>query len=309
MVDSSTRENGSTDDVSDDSVSRRRFLRTAGATAAVGAGAVGATNSAAAISKTEGSQDGPADFPRFSTRDNYSVTWYGSTQEEAEWWEYEKWGDFNGYGIYDGDELVIHIHGWTNDDESAVDGAYTSDVALSQDGNYDQPVAGWSWDADKGTWWNATTIAEGNGPTLAYATYIFKQNNPGTPVRWISHSLGGRVAAEGLKQLDEWGYTDYVESATFLGAAVDNEDVAYGGEYYSGIANAAKKVDNFHKTDDSVLGWAYSTAELGAAVGQYGADGTPPANYTDHDVTNQVADHYSHYYPSVGVMDQVVANF
>jgi len=143
MVDRPSRDQGSKDDVSG-TVSRRRLLRTAGATAAVGAGAAGATNSVAAKSETDGALDGPSDFPRFSTRDNYSITWWGGTSQDAEWWEYERWGDFNGYGIYDGNELVIHVHGWENDDEGAIDGSYTCDVALSQDGGYDEPVAGWS---------------------------------------------------------------------------------------------------------------------------------------------------------------------
>lgn len=80
-------------------------------------------------------------------------------------------------------------------------------------------------------------------------------------------------------------------------------------ECYSGVTKAAKTVANFYKTDDDVLGWTYSTSEPGAAIGQYGADSTPPANYTDQNVVSLIPDHYSHYYPDDGCMDLVGANF
>lgn len=309
MVDDMNSEQGS-----GEQVSRRRFLRTAGATAAVGAGAVGATNSAAAISKGDGGLSGPDDFPRYSTRGHFDITWYGSVDQNEPWYVYDKWGDFSGYN--QGNDLVIHAHGWLNDDQGAIDGSYTVDQALSQDGGYNEPVVGWSWDADLGTvplsWWASTTIAEDNGPKLAYATYQFKQNNPNVNVRYVSHSLGARVVASAIKQLDDWGFTDYVESVTFLGGAVDNDAVALGGAYgYPLQRVVADQVDNYYIENDAVLDYAYSIGEADAAVGTTGVEGTPPANYNDHNVSYRVPDHYSHYYlkSNGGVMDLVAGDF
>jgi hypothetical protein len=194
-------------------------------------------------------------------------------------------------------------------------GSTTVDQALSQDGGYNEPVVGWSWDADLGTvplsWWASTTIAEDNGPKLAYATYQFKQNNPGVDVRYVSHSLGARVVASAVKQLYDWGFRDYVESVTFLGGAVDNDAVALGGGYGYPLQDVVGQVDNYYITDDAVLDYAYSLGEADTAVGASGVEGTPPSNYNDHNVSYRVPDHFSHYYlkQDGGVMDLVAGDF
>ncbi|WP_132058388.1 lipase family alpha/beta hydrolase [Halorussus amylolyticus] len=287
-------------------IGRRTVLR--GGAAAVGL--AGFAGSAAAFDGDDGDITGPADFPRATTRGHFDIHWWdgdqltdGHTEED-----YDTVGDIPGYDGSAPDEVVISVHGWLVEESDAPDHFATVKQSL-RDNGYDSPVIGFSYDSDTSLddWWPATDIAERNGKKLANFVTDYREET-GARVRLVGHSMGGRVVSATLKALYELGKTDYVESATLLGAATDNDAVAVDGEYGESVAAVAKSVDNFWKSDDDVLDWAYSTAEFDSAVGEEGCEGTPPVNYTDHNV-DYVPDHFSYHEPGDGCMADVVSEF
>ncbi|SIR17007.1 Protein of unknown function [Haladaptatus litoreus] len=302
MVDNTT-----SDTDSNYRVSRRTVLRGT-ATAAVGLAGVAGT--AAGFEGDDGNIVGPADFPRATTRGHFDIHWwYGDQLTDGHTaTDYSTVGDIPGYGSANPEEVMISVHGWLVEQDAAPDHFQTVKTSLRNNG-YDHPVIGFSYDSDTSVdnWWPATDIAERNGAKLANFITDYRART-GARVRLIGHSLGGRVVPATIKALNSWGYRDYIESATLLGAATDNDDVAVDGEYGDDFANVVGSVDNFWKSDDSVLNWAYSIGEFDSAVGEEGCEGTPPANYTDHNV-DYVPDHFSYHESGDGCMPEVVAQF
>ncbi|WP_267641159.1 esterase/lipase family protein [Haloarchaeobius amylolyticus] len=287
---------------------RRRFLK---ATTATAVGLVGLTGTAAAFDGDDGDIQGDPDFPRATTRGHFDIHWwYGDQLTDGHTaWDYSTVGNIPGYGTSpDPDEVMISIHGWLVEQSEAPDHFATVKRSLRNNG-YDHPVIGFSYDSDTSTtdWWPATDIAERNGKKLANFIRYYRSQT-GADVRLIGHSLGGRVLVSTLQELNGLGEQDSIVSATLLGAAADNDAVSVSGEYGDDIAAVAGHVDNYWKDEDDVLNWAYSTGEFDSAVGEEGCEGTPPANYTDHNV-DYVPDHFSYHEPGDGCMAEVVANF
>ncbi|MFC7239073.1 DUF726 domain-containing protein [Saliphagus sp. GCM10025317] len=297
----------SDDGTTDRPVSRRTILRGLGVSA-VGIGTLGAATSSVQAGKSDSCEDPPMDFPRVSTRGHFDTNWYGSvyvTDGNTET-NYDLAGDpIPGLGRPASGELLIHAHGWNNDREGGVCSTSTAANTFDLEG-YDHPVVGYTWDADYG-WYNATEIAERNGAKLASFLVDYRAQNPDVTVRLCSHSLGARVALSAVDALSSWGYHDLLESVTLLGGAADDDAPSLEGSYGSAIANATGRLDNFWMNDDAVLDWAYGTAEMGTAIGATTIDGTPPWNYTDHNV-DYVPDHFTHYKPD-GCIHEVVATF
>jgi esterase/lipase superfamily enzyme len=290
---------------------RRTYLK---GVAAGGALAAGAGTVSAGGKNDDDVLAAPADYPGVSTRDHFSINWYGGVDLEEGERNYDLRGDWDAND--DGDELVLVVHGWNSDDDEDddIDRAYTAERALAEQG-FEETTAVYTWDADKGGgiddgWYEAQEIAERNGPKLA--NFVTDWNDEdGRPIRLVAHSLGAQVVCSATSVLRSWGRADAVADVVLLGGAADNEACAVDGEYGPGLEYAAEQVLNCHKTDDAVLEWAYSLGELNTAVGEDGVDGSPPANYDDVDVTDVVPDHYS--YPDLqdggGCMDVVVENW
>ncbi|WP_227133015.1 lipase family alpha/beta hydrolase [Halorubellus salinus] len=290
---------------------RRTILRGAAAT---GTMALAGTGLASAGGDGNDELDAPDDYPGVSTREHFDINWYGAVELDEGTYSYDSRGDWAKYD--DGDELTLFVHGWRteNEDDGDINGAYTAEKALQEQG-YDPTGAVYTWDADKGGgiddgWYEAQEIAAQNGPKLANFLLDW-QASDGRPVRLVAHSLGAQVVCSAMKNLRAWEYPNVVDSLVLVGGAADNEACAIDGEYGPGLEYAAESVLNCYKTDDTVLEWAYSLGELNTAVGESGVDGTPPANMTERDVTDVVPDHYS--YPELkedgGCMDVVVENW
>lgn len=288
-------------------VDRRRLLRgLAGAGAATG-GLLATTGSASA-GKKGGCDDPPWAFPRVTTRGHFDTTWYGSVYltDGNTGTNYEYAGDgIPGVHTAAGNELLVFVHGWNNDAEGGVC-TFGEAAGTFATAGYDEPVVGFSWDADFG-WYNATEIAERNGAKLAAFTHAYKAANPGVTVRYVAHSLGARVALAAVEALSQWGHRDDLASVALLGGAADDESVSMEGAYGADIEAAVGRLDNFWMDDDAVLDWAYGAVEWGDAVGNDGCDGTPPSNYTDHYV-GYVPSHFD-YYKADGCIPDVVGTF
>ncbi|WP_121740820.1 DUF726 domain-containing protein [Natronorubrum halophilum] len=290
----------------DSSVSRRTVLRSSGGIVA-GAGAlIAGSSTAAAGDKKEGCDDPPWTFPRVTTRDHFDTSGGVHLTDGNDVHNVEYAGDdIPGVHGAASEELLVFVHGWNNTDEGAVCTFGDAASTFTTEG-YQQPIVGYSWDADHG-WYDATEIAERNGAKLANFTYSYKNANPGVRVRYVAHSLGARVVLMALKNLHAWDRLEDVASVSMLGGAADDESVSTTGTYGEDIAAAAGRVDNYWMGDDDVLNWAYGVVELGEAIGNDGCDGTPPENYTDHDV-GYVSGH-SGYYATDGCIHEVIANF
>lgn len=285
---------------------RRGFLR--GASAAV-VGAVGLTALPGSVAAT----DAPADYPRISTRDHFDDDAELINGETAE--SYDREGDWSALGD---DTLALFVHGWRASESDALDGAYEAQQALEENG-YDGDVAAYSWDADEGDsidlgWTDAKEIAERNGQKLANAVTDWNDDE-GTDVRLIAHSLGARVTVATMESLEaDFDAEDAITSATLLGGAIEEDDPSldagwWDEEYGDHIEFACEQFDNFYNDDDPVLEYVYETREFEDAVGEKGIDGPAPDNYTDFDVTDTVDGHGDYYKRDVGCMDQVVDAF
>lgn len=301
------RERKTIDDSSQQrSVTRRTILHASGGVLAGTGAIIAGTSPAVAGDKDDGCDDPQWTIPRVTTRGHFDTSDGVSVTDGNDEHNVEYAGD--GIPGVHGDaagELLVFIHGWNNDEEGAVCTVGTAASTFAAEG-YRYPVVGYSWDADHG-WYDASEIAERNGAKLAAFTRSYTDANPAVRVRYVAHSLGAQVALVALRTLHGWGRLDDVTSVSFLGGAADADSVSMAGPYGEAIAAAAGRVDNYWMGDDDVLNWAYGIAEWDSAIGNTGCDGTPPENYTDHEV-DAVSGH-SDYYREDGCLDDVIANF
>ncbi|WP_435332616.1 DUF726 domain-containing protein [Haloarchaeobius sp. TZWWS8] len=297
----STERVETTETANESTTSRRGLLRAAGVTTA-GLGLVGVTSTGVTAEET---------FPRVSTRGHFDVTWYGSVvlEDGHTEWEYDTVGTIPGLDSRAPDELLVHVHGWRNEPNQAVEGFREARAAYRDEG-YNHPVVGFTWDSDSSVfgWWDSTEIAEENGLKLAQFVYDYRNRNPGTSIRLVAHSLGARVVLRAIEVLNYSGVTDYVDSLSLLGGAADNDAVSTEGRYGPDLAGAVGQVDNFWKDEDNVLNWAYTSAEWDSAVGEEGCEGPEPSNYEDHNV-DYVPSHFDYDRPDVGCIGDVVAEW
>lgn len=272
--------------------SRREVLRgVAGATsAAVG---VGASTGSVAAGKDGDCREPDYSTPHLATADHFDTNWYGSV--------YRTDGntatnyDVEGTGFpWGANDLVLHVHGWQNDYQCGV--VNVENTQRAYDGvAYDPAVSGLAWGSNY-AWWNAKEIAEETAPKLANFLYTYNNHYPNATIRVHGHSLGAKVLAETILQLYHWGGTDVLDTAVFLAGAVVDEEVSMGGTYGTAIEQVVGHAENYWDADDSVLNWAFSTYEWSWAIGNNGCNGTPPSNYTDHEVTGFVDAHYAENY-------------
>jgi hypothetical protein len=293
-----------------DSTTRRTVLRTVGAATAAGVGLVGASGQARSTDLLEATcgsnDDGPASFPRVTTRDHFTVGTDGVRLADGHTTtDWETAGEFD--GVYGGDELLVFVHGWNVTDAEALD-IFSSAKESFRANDFDESIVGFSYGSDR-DWESAKEVAVRNGPKLGSYLQSVRERYPDRTLRLVAHSLGARVVLSTLSWLTDQGSADLVASTSLLGGAADDHSVAAGNQYYTAVETATQAFDNFHKHDDQVLQDIYSTYELGKPVGEVGCDGTPPSNYTDHDVTDSVTSHCGYYKEGVGCVPEVVAEF
>lgn len=287
-------------------LTRRSLLRASGGTIAGVGAAVGSASVAAAGDKDDGCDDPAWDIPRITTRGHFETSDGVQLTDGNDATNVEYAGDdFPGVHKPATDELLVFVHGWDNDEESAVCTFGTAASTFETEG-YHEPVVGYSWDSDHG-WTDATEIAERNGAKLAAFTRTYTDDNPDVTIRYVAHSLGARVALAALEDLRERERLEAVDSVSILAGAADADAVSTTGTYGDAISEAAGRVDNYWMSDDSTLNWAYSIAEWDDAIGNAGCDGTPPGNYADHEV-GYVSGH-SAYYREDGCLHEVVEHF
>ena len=283
------------DDPTDRIVTRRRLLL--GAASGVGLLGGGGLYRAWPLGGDPARFDAPDSQPMVTTRGRLDAA--RPTARSGSW-------DFDG-----ADAVILYVHGLGADAESARDQAYSArlglaaatDTTAETDG---PPVVGYSWASDVG-WREAKRIADENAAPLAEWLAAWADGD-GRSIHLFAYSLGARVTGETLRELADRGWTDVLTSVSLFGGAIPNDSVASDGRDGSAASSVDAPVFNFHSRNDRVLGWVYRVSDRTRAVGHGGIapSSTAPTGYTDVDVTDLVADHYSYFKPEEGCLPRAV---
>lgn len=298
---------------------RREFCERVAMGAAAVTGASTLAGRGAARSRAGRPTTHPGSIPVVTTRGHFEVDFEWSFWDDG-FYSDELVDEYNkyDYGVagdlpWDADELVVVVHGWSNDPEGAADMFETTRQGVRSGGS-DAPVVGFSYDASVdflklyqiGKWWAHYDVARRNGLKLASFVHDFAGKNSDATVRLVGHSLGAFPIVAATKALERVDTT--VESAALLGGAVERNGVSLDGEYGKYVERNCESFHNYHKDDDLVLDTAFEVAQFDSAVGEEGAPDPKPGNYTDHDVSGTVSSHFEYNEPS-GCMDQVVEDW
>lgn len=190
-------------------------------------------------------------------------------------------------------EIVIHVHGWSLNEEQAIDRFNIVKKSLNSLG-YTQPIVGFTWDANL-FWDNAVNAASNNGHKLAQFVLDYKVACEHANIRLVGHSLGARVvlnAIDSLYKNEIWTERGYkIASVHLMGAAVNPLEVS---EDYFGapIQNVTYEFHNKFSPEDDMLEGEYFAVHGHHALGEVGAknyDTSLPSNYDEGDVANEIS--------------------
>ena len=275
-------------------VTRRRvLLGLAGGVGLLGGGGLYVAQS---LSGGFGGYDAPETQPMVTTRGRLDEA---TPTERVGAWDFDE-----------ADAVFLYVHGLGTDAESARDQTYTARLGLAAAGATagpdGPPVVGYSW-ASNADWGPAKQTADANAGPLADWLTAWAQSD-GRPVHLFAHSLGARLTGAALRRLADRGQTAPLASVSLFGGAIPNGSVGTGGQYGSAVGALDAPVYNFHSRSDRVLGWVYRLSDGTRAVGHGGlaASADAPAGYTDVNVTDLVADHYSYLQPEQGCLPRAV---
>lgn len=240
-------------------------------------------------------------LPIISTLNHFDTTLYGRTYltEGNSLSNY----DFYGEKPVSPEELVVHVHGWRNGEKRHIK-RLKQMTDLYRESGYEHPVIGLIWDSDH-SWTNAKDIADLNALKLASFLIDYKQENPDTTIHLQGHSLGSRVVAETIYQLDQQEEHDLIDTVIFLAGAVNSDDIALDGRYGSAMESSVNNVENYWNPEDNVLNLLYKLSKH-VAIGNNGCIGQSLSNYTDHEV--EVNSHRA-YYSNSEIIQDVVNTF
>jgi hypothetical protein len=183
-----------------------------------------------------------------------------------------------------------------NNTEKAAAQNFNDAEQSRRDNGYEGAFTGFTWDSDTGGAEDADAedVAAANGCKLGQFLLDFRCECPDGDLHLISHSLGAVVVKHTLKWLKQNGQFDgkgsgIVESVHLLGAALSE---TMPGECASLIECTVGEFHNYWNWDDDILSATYPWGE---ALGETGAQGDEPENYTDHDVADEVGSDHSGY--------------
>lgn len=187
-------------------------------------------------------------------------------------------------------ELVVHLHAWNASYEGGLLRSRTARSAYSDIWWYDPAVVGMTWgttdDVER-----AEELAGLTAPKLASFLSDFHYWNPDVDIRLQGFSMGAKLLAETLVQLDDWGERDVVTTALFLAGAIRDDSVSLAGDYGPVIERTVDRAENFWDREDIILGYRFYYDANRGAVGNEGSSGQTPENFTDHEVTDAIDGH------------------
>jgi pimeloyl-ACP methyl ester carboxylesterase len=285
-------------------ISRRDVLKTS-SSAAVGVAGLGAVSGTAAAEDTS-DEDDELDLGVFEcVEDGLRIDCNKTVQLDPWWWNGDYDPDFDVGGL--GDEVLVYIHGLF-----AEPFAEEQATLLKQSTGFDADnVVAMKWPSSGVTYtkpWDRA--AEYGRKTADWLMDELWEQNPGTTVNVVGHSLGGRAAFNMLSRLEE--ANEQVQNVVAVGPADMARFVCDHGEsgdriynYYDGIDQGADNVYVLYSDDDFAVG---SMHELWGDAFWYtpdgeglGAEGPTCTNYPDNlqpvDVSDEVQNHCEYYKP------------
>lgn len=175
--------------------------------------------------------------------------------------------------------VIVLVHGFNVSRASGQ--AQLGAFARSLPGAADAAICAVTWPGD--SWAGAAGYSfEGNDAddsAAAVARFIDRVLRPGTPLSFVSHSLGARVVFETIERLPPGRYP--VEQVCVMAPAIDDFSVSAPGIYRDEVERASR-VAVLASESDRVLKWAYPAGDLlqafvffwkdrtGAALGLHG---------------------------------------
>lgn len=175
----------------------------------------------------------------------------------------------------DDKKVLLLIHGYNNEEDDVVR-AYNiiegNVKSLLRNGNgtplYDI-IIGYTWPGgdDPLDYFAAKRRASAVSPRVN--RWIDAMKREGATIDIMGHSMGCRVSLLALQ--GKLSLPKMVRNCFLTAAAVDNESIEKGEEYFAS-ASACEKVYVFHSKKDEVLNISYRTAELDEALGCSGPE-------------------------------------
>ena len=89
--------------------------------------------------------------------------------------------------------------------------------------------------------------------------FVVTSLRPETPISFVTHSLGARVAMRTAEGLIAYGFP--IDQVCLMAAAIDNDSLAHDGVYRQATEHAGR-VAVLHSNEDEVLRCAYPAADL-----------------------------------------------
>ena len=169
-----------------------------------------------------------------------------------------------------GKKILVLVHGYNNEPED-VHNAYAiieNRIASSvtNDGAYDQ-VIGYIWPGGDDPLDYFSAKQRANSLARRFGIWLQRMSDNQVTVDVMGHSMGPRVILKALKTRPD----RVVRNVFIMAAAVDNESIEMGEEFYPSTQRG-KNMFVFHSKHDPVLKTAYRIAEFDNALGLRGPE-------------------------------------
>ena len=165
--------------------------------------------------------------------------------------------------------VLILVHGYNNEQFEVYDAYQIIENQINKliPGIYDY-VIGYSWPGGDQAleWWQVKSRS--NSIARVFRFLIEDLAKSASSLDMMTHSLGGRV---GLKALKECSSQNVIRNYFCTAAAVDNECLEPGEEFYESVSSC-NRLFVFHSARDRILKKMYSAAEWDMALGLYGPE-------------------------------------
>ena len=194
----------------------------------------------------------------------------------------------------DEDEVIFNVHGYSASSVSVSEAATLQDTLRDLDNQ--ETVTAVTWD-DSGGAIAATGNARSQGGVFADWMDQYLDENPGTTVRILGHSMGGIVTFEFLSSANGRFTT---ANADVIGSYEEMDAPCEGSEFHDAIDDASESTNNYYSTNDGI-------ARLGSGPADC-SSGDLPDNYSDVDVSDSVGGHVS-YKSSTGCVEAIIDNY
>lgn len=182
--------------------------------------------------------------------------------------------------------MLIHVHGFDNDLSSAQQNLNSIANSLSQNG-YSGQVVGFAWNSDPGSGYFGSASDAANLYAPIFSNFLTETWKlwPSMPIIVTTHSLGARIALGALNAgiaAPPLTYLPCLTHISMLGAAVDNESLERGEEFFPGASSGGSvggstppslpSIKVWPNDRDNVLDGWYQLRNIDQALGDTGPE-------------------------------------